>query len=115
AAGPDDNPRTPQDAASMDIRDPSITREASMRAHTRTDRLRSKLFRRPLVTVVLPAMLLIASACSSNTSSSSLPQAGAAVEWRQANHDLANTRNASSNTIPSQKGDQQCGGWAHRS
>jgi hypothetical protein len=86
----------------MDIRDPSITKEASVRAHIRTDRLRSKLFRRPWVTIVLPAVLLIASACSSNTSSSSPPQAGAAAVWQQANHDLANTRNASSSTISSE-------------
>jgi outer membrane protein assembly factor BamB/plastocyanin len=97
----------------MDIRDPSIMREASVRAHTRTDRLRSKLFRRPLVTVVLPAVLLIASACSSNTSSSSPPQAGAAAEWRQANHDLANTRNASSSTISSENVDQLGVGWTY--
>jgi outer membrane protein assembly factor BamB/plastocyanin len=97
----------------MDIRDPSITREASMRAYTRTDRLRSKLFRRPWVTVVLPAVLLIASACGSNTSSSSPPQAGAAAEWRQANHDLANTRNALSSTISSENVDQLGVGWTY--
>jgi outer membrane protein assembly factor BamB len=84
-----------------------------MRAHTHTDRLRSKVFRRPWVTVVLPAVLLIASACSSNTSSSSPPQAGAAVEWRQANHDLANTRNASSSTISSENVDQLGVDWTH--
>ena len=97
----------------MDIRDPSITKEASVRAHIRTDRLRSKLFRRPWVTIVLPAVLLIASACSSNTSSSSPPQAGAAAVWQQANHDLANTRNASSSTISSENVDQLGVGWTY--
>jgi glucose dehydrogenase/plastocyanin len=97
----------------MEIRDPSITKEASVRAHIRTDRLRSKLFRRPWVTIVLPAVLLIASACSSNTSSSSPPQAGAAAVWQQANHDLANTRNASSSTISSENVDQLGVGWTY--
>ncbi len=97
----------------MEIRDPSITKEASVRTHTRSDRLRSTLFRRPLVVAVLPVVALIASACSSSTTSSSPPQAAAAVEWQQANHDLANTRDASSSTISSGNVNQLGVGWTY--
>ena len=97
----------------MEIRDPSITKEASVRTHTRTHGLTSTLFRRPLVVAVLPVVMLIASACSSSTSSSSPPQATAAVEWQQANHDLANTRDASSSTISSANVSELGVGWTY--
>jgi outer membrane protein assembly factor BamB len=97
----------------LDQRNPRSVdaKEASVRTITRTDRLGSKLFRRPLAAAVLPAVVLIATACSSNGSSSPPPQAGAGVEWLQANHDLANTRDASSSTISSENVKQLGVGW----
>jgi outer membrane protein assembly factor BamB len=78
----------------------------------RTDRLGSNLVYRPLVASVL-VTALIASACSMNNGSSpssAPPQAGGAVEWLQANHDLSNTREASS-SISSGNVDQLGVGW----
>jgi len=97
----------------MEIRDPSITKEASVRTNTRTYQLRFTLFRRPLVVAVLPVVMVIASACSSSTSTSSPPQATAAIEWQQANHDLANTRDASSSRITSENVSQLGVGWTY--
>ncbi len=87
-----------------------------MRTTTRTDRLGSNLFRRPLLATVL-VTALIASACSMNNGSSTSaapppPQAGGAVGWPQANHDLSNTRVASS-SISSGNVDQLGIGWTH--
>ncbi len=81
-----------------------------MRTQTRTG---PKLFRRSLLASVVPAALLIATACSSNSSSSPPLQASAGVGWLQANHDLANTRDASSSTIFSGNVKQLGVGWTH--
>jgi outer membrane protein assembly factor BamB len=99
----------------LDQRNPRSVdaKEASVRTITRTDRLGSKLFTRPLVAAVLPAVVLIATACSSNGSSSPPAQAGAGVEWLQANHDLANTRDASGSAISSENVDQLGVGWTY--
>jgi outer membrane protein assembly factor BamB len=92
------------------IRDPSITKEASVRTRTRTG---YKLFRRSLLAAVVPAAVLIATACSPNSSSSPPPQTSAGVGWLQANHDLANTRDASSSAISSENVKQLGIGWTH--
>jgi outer membrane protein assembly factor BamB len=82
-----------------------------VRTTTRTDRPRSRLFRHRLVTTILPAAMLMASACNSNGVPSP-PQAGMGG-WPQANHDLANTRDASSSTISSANVDQLGVNWTY--
>ena len=61
-----------------------------MNTHSSPDHRGFKLFRHPVLAAVLPAVLLIATACSSSPSASTPPTPEG--EWPQANHDFANTR-----------------------
>jgi outer membrane protein assembly factor BamB len=97
----------------MEIRDPSMTKEASVRTHTRNRQLRSTLFRRPLVVAVLPVVAFDRLGVQLEHLFLVAPQATVAVEWQQANHDLANTRDASSSTISSENVNQLGVGWTY--
>jgi outer membrane protein assembly factor BamB len=73
--------------------------------------LKSKLLRRPILTALLPAVVLIAAACSSGSPSSQPSQSSAAAEWPHANHDFANTRVASGSSISSSNVNQLGVDW----
>jgi glucose dehydrogenase/plastocyanin len=84
--------------------------------HSGTDQRpsRFKRFVRPLLGAALPVVLVITAACQSTSSSSSSPSSSPATargEWPQANHDFANTRNASDSSISSANVHRLGVGW----
>jgi glucose dehydrogenase/plastocyanin len=84
-----------------------------MNANSGTHLHRSGPLRRPSLIAWLPAVMLIATACVSASSSvSSSQQAAAGGDWPQANHDYANSRAASGSTISSSNVDRLGVGWS---